>query len=103
MTLTTTHLRQAVIAEAVERSLRECIALLVYEHKDLFDHTVWAVLTEREQRPEDSRLLCSINHEGRVEWNTDELGHNPIPTGLPLAITLPITAVQFNNVTITIP
>ncbi len=106
MTVTTTRLRQTVVAEAVERALGECVFLFVYEYKDMFDHTIWAVLTKGKQRPEDSRLLCTINHLGQVDWKIDELVQKPIATSsLPQlsGITLPIEAVQFNNVTITIP
>jgi hypothetical protein len=52
MSISTIRLRETVVAEAVERAIRECISLLVYEYKDIFDHTVWAVLTKGEQRPQ---------------------------------------------------
>lgn len=106
MTITTTQIRAAVVAEAVQRALRECVCLLVYEYKDFFHHTVWAVLTEDERRPQDSQLLCTINHEGRVESTLVELFQDPLPNTLrhlSVVVTFPIGSVQFNNVTITIP
>jgi hypothetical protein len=43
ISITTTHIRETVVAEAVEYALRECLFLFVYEYKDMFDHGVWAV------------------------------------------------------------
>ena len=70
---TTTHIRQTVVAEAVEYALRECLFLLVYEYKDIFDHGVWAVITKDDPPPADSQLLCTINHEGRMLSMRDDI------------------------------
>jgi hypothetical protein len=83
ISITTTHIRETVVAEAVEYALRECLFLFVYEYKDMFDHGVWAVLTKDDPRPADSQLLCTINHEGRVESTIAELLTHPLPTTLP--------------------
>ena len=50
---TTAELRELVVADAVKYARRECMFLLVYEYKDFFDHTVWATVSEGEQRPID--------------------------------------------------
>lgn len=73
ITITTTQIRTTVIAEAVEYARRECLFLLIYEYKDMFDHGVWAVLTEDDPPPKDSQLLCTITHEGQIESTIDEL------------------------------
>lgn len=75
---TTAELRELVVAEAVKRARRECIFLLVYEYKDFFDHTVWAAISEGEQRPIDSLLICTITDEGQVEWKVDKHVQRPI-------------------------
>lgn len=107
MTVTITQVRETVVADAIRRALHDCLFLFVYEYKDtIFDRMIWAVLTEGEQPPEDSLLLCTVNHDGQVDWRTDDLIHTSIAaSSLPQLsrITLPIEAVQFNNVTITIP
>lgn len=76
--ITTAKLRELVVADAVKRARRECIFLLVYEYKDFFDHTVWAAITEGEQRPIDSLLICTINDEGQVQWKVDTHVQRPI-------------------------
>ena len=78
MNTTTTQLRETVVADAVKRARRECIALLVYEYKDLFDHTVWAALCEAEPRPSDALLICTIDNEGQVQWKVDKHIQRPI-------------------------
>ncbi len=104
--ITTTHVRETVVDEAIIRATRECVFLFVYEYKDtLFERTIWAALTEGEQAPEDSRLLCTVNQDGHVDWKINNLIQTPIArTTLPRLseIKLPIEEVQFNNVTITI-
>lgn len=76
--ITTAELREIVVADAVKRARRECIFLLVYEYKDFFDHTVWAAITEGEQRPIDSLLICTITDEGQVQWKIDKHVQRPI-------------------------
>ena len=75
---TTAELRELVVADAVKRARCECIFLLVYEYKDFFDHTVWAAISEGEQRPIDSLLICTITDEGQVEWKVDKHVQRPI-------------------------
>lgn len=77
--ITTAELREIVVADAVKRARRECIFLLVYEYKDLFDHTAWAAITEGEQRPTDALLICTIDDEGQVQWKVDKHVQRPIP------------------------
>ena len=67
ITITTTQIRETVVSEAVDYARRECLVLLIYEYRDFFDHGVWAVLTKDDPAPKDSELLCTINHEGRIE------------------------------------
>lgn len=74
---TTAKLRELVVADAVKCARRECIFLLVYEYKDFFDHTVWATVSEGEQRPVDSLLICTITDEGQVEWKVDKHVQRP--------------------------
>jgi hypothetical protein len=104
--VTTKQIRETIVSEAITRANRERVFLFVYEYKDtLFDRTIWATLTEGEQPPEDSRLLCTVNQDGHVDWKIDDLIQTPIArTTLPRLseIKLPIEEVQFNNVTITI-
>jgi hypothetical protein len=105
--ITTTQVRQTVVDEAVTRATRQSVFLFVYEYKDsIFDRTIWATLTEGEQPPQDSRLLCTVSQDGQVDWKIDDLVQTPIAR-IPLPslsdIRLPIEEVQFNNVTITIP
>jgi hypothetical protein len=76
--ITTAELREVVVADAVKRARRECVFLLVYEYKDFFDHTVWAAISEGEQRPIDSLLICTITDEGQVEWKVDKHVQRPI-------------------------
>ncbi len=73
ISITTTHIRQTVVADALEYALRECLFLLVYEYKDMFDHGVWAVLTKDDPPPAHSQLLCTINHEGRMVSLRDDI------------------------------
>lgn len=104
--VTTKQIRETIVSEAITRANRERVFLFVYEYKDtLFDRTIWATLTEGEQPPEDSQLLCTVNQDGYVDWKIDDLVQTPIARAtLPRLseITLPIEEVQFNNVTITI-
>jgi len=98
--VTATQIRQNVVSEAIARATRECLFLFVYEYKGtLSDNTAWATLLEHEQPPKDSRLLCTVDHNGLVEWKIDDLAliQSPIPQPAP-----PIDAVTFNNVSITI-
>ena len=105
--ITTTQIRETVVSEAITRATRACVFLFVYEYKDtISETTIWATLTEGEQVPEDSRLLCTVNQDGQVDWKIDNLIQTPIArTTLPSLsdIKLPIEEVQFNNVTITVP
>jgi len=78
--ITATHIRETVVAEALKYALRECLFLFVYEYKDMFDHAVWSVLTKDDPPPADSQLLCTINHEGRIESTSAELLTHPLPT-----------------------
>jgi hypothetical protein len=105
--ITQQQIRETVVDEAITRATKECVFLFVYEYKDtIFERTIWATLTEGEQIPEDSRLLCTVNQDGQVDWKSDNLVQTPIAR-FPLPslsdITLPIEEVQFNNVTITVP
>lgn len=105
MTVTRTQIRETVVNEAIERARRDCVFLFVYEYKGLFDQMIWATLTEGEPVPDDARLLCTVNHQGDVDWKIDDLVQTPIGrASLPplSAIHLPIEEVTFNNVTITI-
>jgi hypothetical protein len=90
MNTTTTQLRETVVADAVKRARRECIFLLVYEYKDLFDHTVWAALGEGEPRPSDSLLICTIDNEGTVQWKVDKHIQRPISKYITVRIYKPI-------------
>lgn len=76
--ITTAELREVVVADAVKRARRECVFLLVYEYKDFFDHTVWATVSEGEQRPTDALLICTIDDEGQVQWKVDKHVQRPI-------------------------
>lgn len=89
MSYTNTQLRETVVADAAKRARRECISLLVYEYTDMFDHTVWASLTGDEPRPKDSLLLCTIDHEGQVEWKIDKHIQAPIPKYITVRIYKP--------------
>jgi len=105
MPVTKTQIRETVVNDAIERAKRECAFLFVYEYKGLFEQMIWATLTEGEPIPDEARLLCRVNHDGYVVWQTDDLVQTPIArTALPplSEIQLPIEEVQFNNVTITI-
>lgn len=87
--ITSTQLRETVVADAVKRARRESIFLLVYEYKDFFDHTVWAALSEGEQQPADSLLICTIDSEGQVEWRVDKDIQRPIQKYISVQIYKP--------------
>jgi len=108
--ITTTQLRETVVNDAVQRARRECIFLLVYEYKDLFANTVWAALSEGEQRPEDALLLCTISHDGQIEWKIDRLMQRPIPKYITARIykpkddsISPLNTVSFRFDTVAVP
>jgi hypothetical protein len=86
---TTTQLRETVVADAVKRARRECVFLLVYEYKDFFKHTVWAAVSEGEQRPTDSLLICTIDEEGQVQWKVDKHVQRPIQKYITVQIYKP--------------
>ena len=98
--ITTTQIRQNVVNEAIDRATRDCLFLFVYEYEGtLSGNTAWAMVLEHEQPPKESMLLCTVDHNGVVEWKIDDpaLIQSPIPQPAP-----PIEAVTFNNVSITI-
>lgn len=105
-TVSTNQLRQAVVDEATVRAKRESKFLFVYEYKDtLFENLIWSTLAEGEAPPpQDSRLLCTVDSKGNVDWRVDDLVQTPNASALSRLsdITLPIEEVQFNNVTITV-
>jgi hypothetical protein len=107
MTITTNQLRQAVVDEATVRAKRESKFLFVFEYKDtLFENVIWTTLAEGEAPPpQDSRLLCTVDSKGNVDWKVDDLYKPRSRPRCPASsdITLPIEEVQFNNVTITVP
>lgn len=107
MTITTNQLRQAIVDEAIARAKRESNFLLVYEYKDtLFENLVWTTLAEGEAPPpQDSKLLCTVDSKGNVDWKVDDLVQTAIASASPSLsdIKRPIEEVQFNNVTITVP
>lgn len=104
--ITQQQIRETVVKEAIARATKECVFLFVYEYTDtIFERTIWATLTEGETVPDNARLLCRVNHDGYVVWQTDDLIQTPIArTPLPplSQIQLPIEEVQFNNITITV-
>lgn len=97
--VTTTQIRQNVVNEAITRATRECLFLFVYEYKGtLSDNTAWVTLLEHEEPPRESMLLCTVDHNGLVEWKIDD----PALIQSPISQPAPIEAVTFNNVSITI-
>ncbi len=74
MAVTLKQIRETVVNEAIERATHESLFLFVYEYKStFFDYqTIWATLVEGEQPPENSRLLCTLNQDGHVDWKIDD-------------------------------